>query len=43
MQHMHLDRLLDAILDLDELESCISPILVSTLQNFLGLYFGGSI
>ena len=30
-------------LDLDELERCISPILVSNLQNFLGLNFGGSI
>ena len=30
---MHLDR--DAILDLGELESCISPILVFTLQNLI--------
>ena len=31
-QHMHLDRWLDAILDLGELERCISSILVSTLK-----------
>ena len=30
-QHMHLDRWLDAILDLGELERCISFILESTL------------
>ena len=30
-QHMYLDRQLDTILDLGELERCISSILVSTL------------
>ena len=31
MWHMHLEQQLDAILDLGELEGCISSILVSTL------------
>ena len=31
MKHMHLDRWPDAVLDLGELERCISSILVSTL------------
>ena len=43
MRHMYLDRLLDAILDLGEFESCVSSILVSNLKNFADLNFGGSI
>ena len=38
MQHVHLDRWLDAILDLGELEGCISSILVSTLWHVKDLF-----
>ena len=38
MQHVHLDRWLYAILDLGELEGCISSILVSTLWHVKDLF-----
>ena len=37
-QHVHLDRWLHAILDLGELEGCISSILVSTLWHVEDLF-----